>query len=216
MTCAYSPLYLLIQLRAVEVSKVCLSTGLSSANIQVSSAWFLLYPRHWAHIIEKERRGGGKDGLRNEMDGWMDVKKEGRRTERKERWKRELGRKCSERKKPGSGLWTPSLLFFLYHTQWWSKVNILVAQLCLTLCDPMNCSPPGSSVHGILPARTLEWLAIPFSKGSSQPRDQTQVSCIVGDWNTFLTVQNPGRFFTVWTTGEAHHTWCTILNLHFF
>ena len=47
----------------------------------------------------------------------------------------------------------------------------LVAQSCLTLCDPMNYSPPGSSVHGILQARILEWVAIPFSRGSSQPRD---------------------------------------------
>ena len=47
-----------------------------------------------------------------------------------------------------------------------------------TLCDPMDCSPPGSSVHGILQARILEWVAIPFSRGSSTPRDQTQVSCI--------------------------------------
>ena len=43
----------------------------------------------------------------------------------------------------------------------------LVAQPCLILCDPMNCSPPGSSVHGILQARILEWVAIPFSQGSS-------------------------------------------------
>ena len=54
---------------------------------------------------------------------------------------------------------------------------VLHAQLCPTLCDPMDCSPPGSSVHGILQARILEWVAIPFSRGSSQPRDQTQVSC---------------------------------------
>ena len=45
------------------------------------------------------------------------------------------------------------------------------AQSCLTLCDPMDCSPPGSSVHGIIPARIQEWVAIPFSRGSSQPRD---------------------------------------------
>ena len=44
-------------------------------------------------------------------------------------------------------------------------------QLCPTLCDPMDCSPPGSSVHGILQARILEWVTMPFSKGSSQPRD---------------------------------------------
>ena len=49
-----------------------------------------------------------------------------------------------------------------------------------TLCDPMDCSLPGSSVHGILQARILEWVAIPFSRGSSQSRDQTQVSCIAG------------------------------------
>ena len=55
---------------------------------------------------------------------------------------------------------------------------MLVAQSCLTLCDPTDCSPPGSFVHGILQARTLEWVAIPFSRGSSQRRDQTQVSCI--------------------------------------
>ena len=58
--------------------------------------------------------------------------------------------------------------------------EVLVAQLCPTLCDPMDCSPPGSSVHGILQARILEWVAIPFSRGSSQPKDRTQVSCISG------------------------------------
>ena len=51
-------------------------------------------------------------------------------------------------------------------------------QLCLTLCNPMDCSPPGSSVHGILQARILEWVAMPSSRGSSKPRDQNCVSCI--------------------------------------
>ena len=51
-------------------------------------------------------------------------------------------------------------------------MHVLVAQLCPVLCDPMDCSPPGSSVHGILQARILEWVASPFSKGFSQPRDQ--------------------------------------------
>ena len=55
-----------------------------------------------------------------------------------------------------------------------------VAQSCPTLCDPVDCSPPGSSVHGILEARILEWVAISFSRGSFRPRDQTQVSCIAG------------------------------------
>ena len=51
-------------------------------------------------------------------------------------------------------------------------------QLCLTLCDPMDCSPPGSSVHGILQARILEWVAMASSKGSCWPRDRTHVSYV--------------------------------------
>ena len=53
-----------------------------------------------------------------------------------------------------------------------------VTQSCLTLCDPIDCGPPGSSVHGILQARRLEWVAISSSRGSSRPRDGTWVSCI--------------------------------------
>ena len=51
------------------------------------------------------------------------------------------------------------------------KKEMLVAQSCPTLCDPMDCSPPGSSVHGVLQAEILEWVAIPFSRRSSRPRD---------------------------------------------
>ena len=68
---------------------------------------------------------------------------------------------------------------------------MLVAQSCPILCDPTNCSLPGFSVHGILQARILEWIAIPFSRGSSWPRDRSLVSCIAG------------RFFTVWATGKS-------------
>ena len=60
----------------------------------------------------------------------------------------------------------------------------LVAQLCLILHDPMDCNPPGSSVRGILQAIILELVAIPFSRGSSQPRDRIWVSCIVGRFFT--------------------------------
>ena len=70
-------------------------------------------------------------------------------------------------------------------------MKVLVIQSCLTLCDPMNYSPPGSSVHGILQVRILERVDIPFSRGSSQPRDGTQVSRIAG------------IFFTIWATREA-------------
>ena len=67
----------------------------------------------------------------------------------------------------------------------------LVAQSCPTLCDSMESSPPGSSVHGILQARILEKVAIPFSRESSQPKDQTHVFCIAGG------------LFTVWATRGA-------------
>ena len=58
---------------------------------------------------------------------------------------------------------------------------VLITQLCPTLCDPMDCSLPGSSVHGISQARILVWVAIPFSRGSYQPRDRTWVS-VIGRW----------------------------------
>ena len=60
------------------------------------------------------------------------------------------------------------------------SVCVTVTQSCLTLCDPVDCSPPGSSVHGVFQARVLEWVAIAFSRGSSRSRDQTQVSRIAG------------------------------------
>ena len=86
----------------------------------------------------------------------------------------------------------------------WSEV--LGAQLCLTLCDPMDCSLSGSSVHGIPQTSILEWVTIPFSRESFWCKDRTQVSFIVG------------RFFTVWATKEvhfsliAHLTWCNYIS----
>ena len=65
-----------------------------------------------------------------------------------------------------------------------------VAQACQTLCSPMNCSWPGSSVHGVLQARILEWVSIPFSRGSFQSRDRTRDSWIAGG---FFTTDPPGK-----------------------
>ena len=59
-------------------------------------------------------------------------------------------------------------------------MKVLVTQACPTLCSPVDCSLPGSSVHGILQAKILEWVAIPFSRGPSWPRNWTWVSCIAG------------------------------------
>ena len=64
-----------------------------------------------------------------------------------------------------------------------------VAQSCLTLRNPVDCSPPGSSVHGILQARILEWVALPFSRASSLARDRTQVSCFADS----LPSELPGK-----------------------
>ena len=80
---------------------------------------------------------------------------------------------------------TQQILFWI----WW--FNRCVCVRCSVvydsqLCDPVDCSPPGSSVHGILQARILEWVAISFSRGSFWLKDQTQVSCIAG------------RFFSIW------------------
>ena len=87
------------------------------------------------------------------------------------------------------------LLFSPFFLLWLFFLNLLpftyevqVAQLCPTLCDPMDYT-----VHGLVQARILEWVAFPFSRGSCQPRDQTQVSCIAGG------------FFTSWATREALH-----------
>ena len=65
-----------------------------------------------------------------------------------------------------------------------------VALLCPTLCDPVDYSPPGSSVRGILQARTLEWITISFSRGSFSPRNRTGVSCIASG---FFTAEPPGK-----------------------
>ena len=75
----------------------------------------------------------------------------------------------------------------LDHVVKWSEVT----QSCPTLCDPMDCSLPGSSVHGIFQARILEWVAISFSRRSSWPRDRTRFSHIVGN------------HFIIWATREA-------------
>ena len=70
------------------------------------------------------------------------------------------------------------------------KVKVLDTQSCPTLWNPMYCSPLDSSVHRILQARILEWVAIPFSSGSLWPRDQTLVSCIAGG---FFTIRARGK-----------------------
>ena len=75
----------------------------------------------------------------------------------------------------------------------WTNLSsvVKVTQSCPTLCNPMDCSPPGSSVYGIFQARILEWITLPCSRRSPWTRNETWVSCIAG------------RFFTIWATREA-------------
>ena len=87
--------------------------------------------------------------------------------------------------------WRENPLYNKWHL-WKTHMLCLVIQSCPTLCDPMDGSLPGPSVRGILQARILEWVAVLSFRGSSQPRDQTQVSRVAGG------------FFTLWATREAH------------
>ena len=89
-------------------------------------------------------------------------------------------------------------------------------QLCPTLCDPMDCSPPGSSVHGILQARILEWVAIFSSRGSSQPRDRTHASCSSCIAGRFFTPEPPGKAkgysVCVCAVAQSGPTLCNLLD----
>ena len=87
---------------------------------------------------------------------------------------------------------------FIFEVQW-SEVT----QLCPTLCDPMDCSPPGSSVPGIFQARVLEWVAISFSRRSSWSRDWSQISRVIG---RRLLSETPGKSYS--------YVSCTYLSTH--
>ena len=91
----------------------------------------------------------------------------------------------------GSNSGLPHCRQVLYHLSHQGSVKVNVTQSCLTLCDPMDCSLPDSSVHGIFQAGILEWVAIPFCRGYSRPRDRTQVSWLWADT------------FTVWATSSV-------------
>ena len=98
---------------------------------------------------------------------------------------------CYDSNRSTSVLWQ-DLVFILM--SYLDVVKAKIAQCCQTLWDSMDCSLPGYFIHGILEAWILEGVAIPFSRGSSQPRDQTQVSHIIG------------RFSTIWVTRKSKNT----------
>ena len=95
---------------------------------------------------------------------------------------------------------------------WFLLVVIVVAKLCPTH-DPLDCSPSGSSVHGILQVRILEWVAMPFSRGSSQPRDGTClfcVSCIAGRFFTTEPLEKPLFIPTASQRRHGYHSHFTV------
>ena len=97
-------------------------------------------------------------------------------------------------------------------------VCVLVVQLCPTLCDPMNCNPPDSSVHGIFQAKILEWGAIPFSRGLSWHRDPTQDSCIAG-WFLIVWVilsKPPNVYSGPWSIFVFDWIICFLSCMNFF
>ena len=95
------------------------------------------------------------------------------------------------------------------------SVRVLVPQSCLTLCSAMDSSPPGSSVHGILQARIREWIASPFSRGSSWPRDQTRVSYVshTGRWVLYhwCHLRSP---HTPWENHNSKRPMCPNVHCH--
>ena len=95
------------------------------------------------------------------------------------------------------GIKPTSLTFPSLAGKYITTTCVLVVQSYPTLCNCMDCNLPGSSIHGILWVRTLEWIAIPFSRGSSWLRDQTLVSCTAS------------RFFTLCATGKSFTTTAT-------
>ena len=96
---------------------------------------------------------------------------------------------------------THFVLSFPVYMAW--KVKVLVAQLCLTIFDPMDDNLPGSSVHGILQVGILKWVTIPFSRASSQPRDRTWISCVTGK---FFLSEPLGKPLYDLKWNNYHHT----------
>ena len=98
-----------------------------------------------------------------------------------------------------------SYRYFLYSPH--TCLKVLVTYSCPTLCDPMDCSLPGLSVNGILQARILEWVAIPFSKGPSRPRGRASVSCIAVRFFYRLSRQgSPYTCLPIFIFSDLHHS----------
>ena len=118
----------------------------------------------------------------------------GRNTTQMDKYRPQLFRVELPHSRSCFALWLVLPLFIQYSKLLIGKMCVCVC-VCMScsvvLCNPMDCSPPGSLVHGISQARILEWVAISFSRRSSPPRDWTWVSCIAG------------RVFTIWTIREV-------------
>ena len=175
------------------------SSGGRKSKIKVPQTWILLRAPPWlvlsSHGLSLVRGGGRGGWKKNEGQGREGREIEGGRGKEREevRGKEEaikdthFGLSSSSYKGTNPNRRAPPS---------WPHLNLCVC-LCFShsvvsdSCNPMDCNPPGSSVHGILQTRTLEWVATPFSRGSSWPSNGNWVSCIAG------------RFFTIWATRGA-------------
>ena len=92
----------------------------------------------------------------------------------------------------------PGYNFFIHTHTHTHNVCAQLLQSCSTLCDPMDCSLPGSFVHGIFLARIMEWIAMPSSRGSSQPRDQIHISYIVGRFSISVPPRKPHIYIYIY------------------
>ena len=93
-----------------------------------------------------------------------------------------------------------------HHLDWQASRYVRAWMLSrIWLCDPMDCSPPGPSVHGISQARILEWVPISFSRGSSWPRDQTHISCIAADSLPLRHWGSPSSYLQPLISSHTNH-----------
>ena len=99
---------------------------------------------------------------------------------------------------PVTASYTLQVIVFLFICVVYVLRKCLCAQLYLTVYSPVDCSLPGLSVHGILQARILVWIAVPCSRGSSQPRNQTQVSCVAGGFFTTRATRQAQEYWSGW------------------
>ena len=195
----FSPSQALENIRCVSIVHILQHQGAQKSLSLLLSSAILCSLTHWIRLILLCNGNSDRHyflGLQNHCGWWL----QSWNSNTLAPWKKSYDqpRQCIKKHRyylADKGLSTQGYGFSSSHVWVWEldykESESEVAQSCLTLCNPMDCSLPGFSVHRIFQARVLEWVAISFSRGSSQPRDWMRVSRI------------EGRHFTIWATWEA-------------